>query len=291
MKKFLYTFVIATLILLFAPEVLATEGVYYTNSYNIEMTEQEYNNLLSLGFTEKQIDRMDSETFSENKDLEATLVSQVTKYYKTTTTTNYGVQTSETVELEKDEFNRQLQQARATRTIYNGQVETTYKLMTTTMSQLSTASFRYKVDLDWQQIPSTRSHDIIAIGFEPAKVALNSLINFRQDYTYSSGTTDYSLVGITKEGTNGCSATIKLPSGSLSELSSYLYFTVRKAYSDVTVTSHIASGDYAHATSSVSESAAQNYTVDHAGGINLGSSIYNKYDEINIAQATYYGSW
>ena len=40
----------------------------YTNYYGINMTEQEYNNLLNLGFTEDEIYYMSEESFELNKD-------------------------------------------------------------------------------------------------------------------------------------------------------------------------------------------------------------------------------
>ena len=55
----------------------------YENYYGIEMTNEEYNNLIELGFTEQDIFLMTEETFEENKDIEATLVAKTDKYYKT----------------------------------------------------------------------------------------------------------------------------------------------------------------------------------------------------------------
>ena len=76
MKKYLYSIVFATLILMSTTVVKASNEVYYTNRENVEMTEKEYSNLLGLGFTEKQIYRMDEKTFLENKDIEGTVLKE-----------------------------------------------------------------------------------------------------------------------------------------------------------------------------------------------------------------------
>ena len=77
MKRILYTILVAALVFSSAVVVKASGEVYYTNDEGIQMTQTEYHNLLELGFTEKQIARMDYATFMDNKDIEATLVSEV----------------------------------------------------------------------------------------------------------------------------------------------------------------------------------------------------------------------
>ena len=56
----------------------------YTNSNGIEMTLEEKERLLSLGFTNSQIAMMDRDEFENNKNLNGIVVAQTTKYYKTT---------------------------------------------------------------------------------------------------------------------------------------------------------------------------------------------------------------
>ena len=59
--------------------VFASEN--YVNYYGIEMNEEEYANLLGLGFTEDEIYHMESEEFNANKDIESSLEAVSTKYY------------------------------------------------------------------------------------------------------------------------------------------------------------------------------------------------------------------
>ncbi len=103
MKKYLYSIVLATLILMSTTVVNAANEVYHINRKNIEMTEREYNNLLTLGFTEKYIDEMEHEEFLANKDLEGTRLSTTKKYYKRTTVMRNGIKSFTTQEITEEE--------------------------------------------------------------------------------------------------------------------------------------------------------------------------------------------
>ena len=69
------------MVLTFGLSVEMVNASVYTNYFGIEMTNQEYNTLLNLGFSEDEIYYMDETTFNENKELDATLVVQNEKYY------------------------------------------------------------------------------------------------------------------------------------------------------------------------------------------------------------------
>ena len=300
MKKFLYMFLFATLVLL-APAVNASNEVYYTNNEGLGMTEIQYNNLLNQGFTEKQIERMDFETFNKNKDIEATIVAQKKQYVKTTTTMRNGIQTHTSQILTEDEMNEEVQAEKernpyslrgATGTYYNGASQNSYKIIFTTIAYLSTYDvMRYKVDTYWQMMPTTRSYDIIAIGIELPKVQIISGIDCRQDWRTSSDVSGYNTVCMPKtEGTGG-SAMIDLPSGSLHILESYIYFTVDKKPGVNTITSLTATGDYAHATLNVSDDAYNYYNVNYVNGIEIDNPYANSYDDMNEAKAYFEGTW
>lgn len=290
MKKTLYISLLILLMISFTKNVKADENIFYTNLYNIEMTETEYNNLLELGFTENEIYHMTNDIFMDNKDIEATLESETIEYYKVTTITQNGntTSTSEIVTQEEYENGSQGPQTRAT---YDGVTTTDYKIMRTNISQLSSVQYRYKVTLTWRNMPSKRSYDIIAIGFEPSKVMMNSDVLFQQQYTTSGGSSYTSSTYIEKEGSNGASAVFKLPVGTMSAMSSYMYYNVRKVNDNITVTEMDAGGDYAHATSNISETNAQKHSVNHAGGIILQSSVEDYYDDILVATASWLGTW
>ena len=303
MKKYLYKLIIATLILLSTAVVSATNEVYYTNKNNIDMTLEEYNNLLELGFTESQIYYMTNETFLENKDIEATLVSRNTQFVKTTTFWRNGISyhtseilTEEEIMHDMELHNGELQIQQPVNSpntsgyCYND-VSYDYKVLTTSISFVSDTTMRYKADVFWLEMPDTRSYDIIGIGIEPSKVEINSIIYFQQHYVYTNGNDGYGTICYPKEQTTGGSVLFKLPSGSFSDLDSYIYFNVTKVHSDQTITSLAAVGDYAHATSSVTDSVFNYYTVNHVAGIDVTGSYYNSYDIMSTATATFLGTW
>ena len=77
MKK---SFKLLLLIFVFAPFVVCASDSY-VNYYGIEMNEEEYSNLLGLGFSEEEIHHMELEEFNANKDIDSNLESQKTEYY------------------------------------------------------------------------------------------------------------------------------------------------------------------------------------------------------------------
>ena len=148
--------------------------------------------------------------------------------------------------------------------------------------------FRYHTTLNWKLIPSTRSYDIIGIGFfntlEP------SGIYFEENYCRSSSecyqnTSYYRFIGL-----QGVGAMFKVPSGTLTELSQYLEFNIAKKNSGSTITYQVAAGDYRHATSSIPYEDAKDFTIT-LGGVQLDNSIANYYDTLTVADAIWTGTW
>lgn len=250
----------------------------YENYYGIEMTNEEYNTLLNLGFSEDEIYYMNQETYLENKDLDATLVAKNQKYYKTTYTDLMG--NSYSSEITEEEYENQPINTRGT-------VETEYKLMVTTISQNGN-KFRYKVNLSWKDMPSKRNYDIIGVGFDD-DVYINSDVNFFTYWCNSYGTCNTDTSYANKKSTStGGAAVFDFPDSAIS-LSAALYYDVSKNTSN-TITYLRMYGDYAHATSNVSSSNVGDYYITH-NGLELWSSIVAKYDEIPCAVSAWSGSW
>lgn len=251
----------------------------YENYYGIEMTTEEYNTLINLGFSQDEIYYMNEETYLENKDLDATLVAENQKYYKTIYTDLMG--NSYSTEITEEEYNNQpSSNARGT-------VETQYKRMVTTISQNGN-KFRFKVSLSWKDMPSKRSYDIIGIGFDN-NVYIDSTVHFINYWCNEYGTCNTDTSYTYKKSTStGGAVTFDFPDSAISS-SATLYYDVSKNTSN-TITSLKMYGDYAHATSNVSSSSAGDYYITH-NGIELWSSIVGKYDEIPCAISTWSGSW
>lgn len=223
------------------------------------------------------------------------VVSQVEKYYKTTTNINENEFStmslnnvefnSITEEITEDEYNSFTESENLINV--SGTIETTYKKLTTSI--LSNGSYyRYKAVLTWKNMPKVRSYDTIAIGYY-ASVKPRTSLYFSQSYCFTDGSCSTTTAYYPHTFTAGSSATFKLPSGSLSSLSQTFYFDVKKAV-DATVIQQNASGDYSHATKSISATNAQKYTVSNTG-IHLDSSISGYYDDINVARAIWTGTW
>ena len=300
MKKFLYTLMIAALMLINATEVKASNEVYYINSNDIEMTEREYNNLLELGFTRKQIDYMNYDEFVSNKDIEATLVSETTQYVKTTTKIKNGIKSTNSVVLTEEEIQEDMMMQsqlppyspNVYGEYYDGMTQTYYKRVTTYIANVSSSYMRYKTDMDWLNMPTEKYADIIGIGIESSKVHMSSSVIFHMHYETSGGTMGDSTAHYPKITSTGGVTLYNLPTGSLADLESYVYFNVAKNAGVSNVTHLTACGDYAHATSSVNPSDVLNYlNIYCTSGIDVDVPYFMSYDEIPAAVGSFEGSW
>ena len=296
MKKYLYSIVFATMILMSTTVVKATNEVYYTNNNNIEMTEKEYNNLLGLGFTYKQIDRMNYEEFINNKDIEGEILGESQKYIKTTTVVRNGINYTTSEEISKEEAMRLQSQNLPTRgpagNYYDGMVLTNTYLITSKIVGISNTYMRLKADIEWLTIPTQRYNDVIGIGFEAAKVQIASTIVFREDWRNSDGTTGYNTVCSPKSMNTGGLVIYQLPTGSLQSLEATLYFNVKKKTGVGTITSLYASGNNAHATSNVSATNLFDYVVaNYGGGVVVNSPYASYYSVGSPAYSSFVGTW
>ena len=174
---------------------------------------------------------------------------------------------------------------------YNGLSYNDYRVIQTRIANLDDETMRYKLDADWLQIPSQRSYDIMGIGIEASKVQINTGIAFRQDWWTTSNTTGYGLACYPGTRNTGGFVMFPLPSGSLQSLESYMYFTVDKKPGVSTVTSLNAAGDYAHATTSVTNNVYNYISINVATGLFVNSPYANSYDEMPEAVAQFVGTW
>ena len=273
----LYLYVLISLFV-FSLCIGKTKAAEYENYFGIEMTNQQYNNLLELGFSESEIYYMDNQTFEDNKDVLATLVAENERYYKSVYTDLDGKSYSTEVSAAEYENQSPIQT--------RGYVETEYKKVVTTMSQLSN-QFRYKVTTAWKNMPSVRSYDIIGIGHADP-VYIPTAVNFSYTYCYSSGEciTD-TLYYFKQKLSTGGSAVYKFPKDARS-MTAVLYYDVSKNTTD-TITSLEMCGDYSHATTNVSSSVYNSHGIN-INGILLGTNG-SYYDAIPCAITTWGGSW
>lgn len=282
MKKNHLIMYIFTTLFIYTLSIGVAHASNYINYRGISMTNEEYNNLINLGFTEDEIYYMGEEMFNQNKNIESTLEAVNEKYYKTIYTDLNGGNYS--TELTEDEYNNQSSNN------MRGYVETSYKKLVTTISRNSDNSFRYKASLNWKQFPVVRSYDIIGIGFED-NVHITSGVIFGYYYCDASGNCPESTAYYNKKNlSTGGSVVYKLPSGDIRGLGSVMYYDVEKNNSSETITFLEMCGDYSHATANVSQSNIGNYTVN-INGLQLYSSIAGYYDSIPCSSTEWGGTW
>jgi len=300
MRKFLYILTFTTLIIISTTKVNASNEAYYINHENIEMTEQEYNNLRELGFSEGQIYRMDYQTFIDNKDIEATLLSETKQYVKTTITIRNGIKHYSSQIVSENDYLTSMQthleepinSPNTSGNYYDGISMDQYQILTTMIASVDDDTMRYKLDVEWLDMPSTRSWDIIGIGIEAAKVQVASLIMFREDWITTGDYYGHTLDCLPKEENTGGSVMFELPSGSLRLLESYVYFNVTKKLNVGTLTSVVALGDYAHAITNISdENDAYDYFSMNYGGMVVYPPYTNSYIGALAAEAMFVGTW
>lgn len=268
MKKGLLRSILSLVVLfvvMSCSSVQALENYKIINSNGIKISDVEYQNLLNLGFTENEILNMNEEEFENNHNLVGTIVSKKVSYLE-------------------DEGNNSFISTFGTQ---SGYISTASKTLTTTIISVS-GRYRYKVTLEWKNMPSTRSYDILAIGMD-ANVKLYVGPYFRQNFCYSANNCSSSSTRTEKISSTGLGVSFKLPNASVVSMSSYMYFDVVKNTSD-TITQLKVYGDYSHAKKTITETKARQYTVNRAG-IVLNSSTSSYYDSIDTAISIWTGSW
>ena len=184
-------------------------NTYFYNYNGVEITETEYSNLESLGFTDNEIMYMSQTEFNDNKDLKGEVVSEITTYVKVINGIEQVVSKEEYEAPDMSIFGMQA-----------GYIETGAKKMTTRIISTN-GRYRYKVDLEWKSMPKVRSYDILGMCIEN-NVSIYSNVYFQQNYCYSSGSCSSSTTSSKKSTSTGGAASFKIPSStSLTSLSSY----------------------------------------------------------------------
>lgn len=225
---------------------------------------------------------------------EFTVVGETTKYYKTVSVLNDSQVmsiiapevTSFTTEITKEEYDsvdlHDLYHLNESRT-----VQTDYKILKTSLLNNNTI-YRYRVDLTWKNIPKVRSFDIIAIGHY-SSVERYGLPVFNQSYCMGNGECYDGMAATIITGVNGTGLVFELPTDSLTNLTQYMYFDVKKS-SSTTVKHQTVAGDYAHAVKTITYANAKKLSVNIAGIIH-DSSVESYYDTIGAAIVNWEGSW
>lgn len=173
--------------------------VKFVNEHGISITNNDFDRLLNLGFTEEDIDLMNQEEYDLNKDIKGELLTKETKYIKTiekisqnqyqTLEENESINSvsslestpTETVDIEltKEEYYSELEKEKEKEkgkekysktsgdevSIMSNldEISTSYKTMTTSIYSLDNREYRLANRLLWDKMPATRSYDVNAI--------------------------------------------------------------------------------------------------------------------------------
>lgn len=246
--------------------------------------------LLILSITIK-VNASESEV-SETNDNELIKVADTIKYYKTieynpnvySTMSNENQIFQKTYEITKEEYDNADKEIS---TQVSNSVSTVYKYMETSIYQNGNY-FTYKNQLVWRNFPSTRSYDIIGIGY-PSNVELKGAINFYQEYSTSLGLNKTITQHYAKESINGIGASFKLPAGDLTSLRAVLSFDVKKATSE-TLYGQDAYGDYSHAQKAISYADSKKFYISVSGVI-LDNSVVDNFDDISKTHVRWNYNW
>lgn len=273
----------------------ASENTYYTNKYQISMTEEQYQNLKEQGFSDFEIEYMTEEEFDKRKDIEATLEATSEQYYKKEIKQDGTVVESIVTEEEYENFDPSMSDV-GLYSLVTGYVETTMLKVTTTISEVDSQNYMFKTTMESKLIPTVRHYDIIGIGFSNSSIYAESDTMEQYDTTcyMTSGTCTTASSPYFKVFDTGIGAKYTLDTSLFAEtILSRLYYNVRKLSSAGTITQLDAYGWYRHATSdSVTAAQSNTFTVTQNGISFSSSSVDANFDELPAAShARWNGSW
>ncbi|UTR04684.1 hypothetical protein MM326_11080 [Alkalihalobacillus sp. LMS6] len=282
-KLFSVTPLIAVSFLLYSGTVQASE---FENNEGVLISEEEFDNLKEIGFSELQIQNMSQELFDDNRDKELVSETSSTKYIEMTyDTVGDSLATRQDFhnspsqkELTADEYYERLN---APESFNTDTTSTAYRTLTTSI-QTFTDDTRLRSEFEWDQMPVTRSMDVLSTSIDSTFSPVSGSGYGQQLYTgYNNNTGELLTQNQEYNSSNsnwihqsqGYALKMNLfndPGGANAlEVSGYQYYEIT-TNSDVTPTLVNAYGNYAHADVEVN----LNYSVDLSfGGPGLSFSL------------------
>lgn len=293
--RFKKIFLIVTTMILsisFANNVNADEKDYYVNNNNVNMTKEQYNQLLET-FSEESISVMSQEQFNHEIEMNYTTLKKNDVFMKMDINYDkYGkvldIIKTEISEEEYNDVNPNSTKGACASFYPDGCYETTYKKIEI-IYQGATSSHNERLALinHWKIMPSVRSHDVIGLwynqsftrsGYEGHNIYTRNGVNYGTTYTTSQNSSYIHTQG--QSGSwlgGGVGISMKL-----------------REYTDITymeeqlfVEGHGGNnlevrGSYQHATTTVSKANSMNYTFAPLGVGNVfgfgTDAIWNSYD-------------
>lgn len=291
MKKTLLIVLTAILLLSFTSvRAESNKKIYFTNMNGVELTEQQYNNLLE-GFSPDTINTMSAEMINPLKNDTNIQKNTTTKYVKVITEYKNGEAINsiqeEVSKLEYDaspEIDSIIVATKGTKFIGTDYVETNYKKITLEITFGASVSTKYVTLTNvWKQIPKVKSFDVLALAPGVASASFN-FNGHRSGYqkwdgntiNYSASSGNWKIVngsGIWKKGLGLSQNIVDDTTTSLENSITVVFLCGAIPFS--------ARATYQHAVSTVTLAQSQNYTMSSSGMgglLNYGSNIASKYD-------------
>lgn len=272
-------------------EVKAHEKVYFINSNNVEMTEEQYNYLLNF-YNKNSIMNMTNEKFQNEMSMKFTKKNISEKYIKTVTyVDSKGVATSNDYEISKEEYDNPIS-TYANNCYVDYAIEcweTTYKklfIIDWVTGEGIGATERILLTNDWKVMPVTRSYDVIGIRYD--NITLTNAWGEQYALTLDDGfiSTEYSY--------NGTNMNIQPNGVGISQNlynSTPIYSLSNRLIVEGIVTSnHVARyGSYQHATKEVTLAQSKNYSFGNGLGqvFLFNSGIGSYYDNMQGVSYVY----
>ncbi|WP_252505032.1 hypothetical protein [Sporosarcina sp. Marseille-Q4943] len=311
MKKIIsYTISLFTIFIFFMLQnpVSAAENKI-TNSNGIKITEEQYENLKDLGFTDLAIDQMDKEIFDENKDLVLESKTETTKYYEISEGVPgpqlFSLETSEenpnyiSTELSEEEYFKRVEAAKSSiKPFSTGSAQTSYRRLTTSIQRIS-GDIRVHNKFVWDIIPVTRSYDTLSISIDSTFSPLAGTQHGQQLWTtthpmqgglYGGNATYTSASNAWNKQGAGYGVKMNLKDNTSTsrvvDLEGYMYYKIAKNSSVVPVYIN-AYGNYSHAKTTVSSS--YSYSLSYGGpAISWAGVTSTSFDTITTHAQTKY---
>lgn len=301
-------------IFMFQNSTEAADNEIVENANGIKITQEEYQNLIDLGFTNLAIQQMTEDVFNENKNLEIIDRSETTKYYeiKEIPEINSFSKSMESdseenyvsTELTEEEYFKRIEAQKNEEEGFStfaskDTTSTSYRRLTTTISRLNTTTARVHSKFIWDIIPKTRSYDVLATNIDSTFTPVSGS-NYGQQlwsYThpinggfygdnakYSSSSSTWSK----QSAGYGVRMNLKNNASNLrvTELEGYAYFNIKRSSS--VVPRYInAFGIYSHAKKDISSSFS--YGLSFGGpSISYSGISSSSFDKISThAQISY----
>lgn len=260
---------------------VCAKSIFYTNEVGVEMTELEYNKMVSI-FSERYVRTLSQEQFDKFKDVN---VIDNSSLYEKTTYVNGQVHD---VEYISEEAYNKAPDAKVSEDgvvpldgDYN-YVETTYKKLSGTLIH-SSNGFAIVGALSWKKVPYCRSYDVFAFRYN--HFSYTSFTGSQVYYVGNSHATinyDTSSPGY-KMASNGNGVSMNLVDGS--NITGYELTIVSDLYvNSIGYSRAHAYVAYQHAQSDVTRDQSKDYTFDISGYGNVvlfnNSTVASKYDKM-----------